>query len=301
MKEYDFSHCMLCPRSCGTDRQRGSLGFCKSGVLTKVSLASVHGFEEPSISGSRGSGTVFFSGCNMGCVFCQNHNISSGDVGLELSNEELSGLFLKQQQKKVHNLNLVSGGHFIPQLVKALKYAKKNGLTIPVVYNTNAYEKVESLALLEGLVDVYLPDLKYFDNSYSISFSATPNYFETAISAILEMVRQTGKNQFDKDGIMTKGTLVRHLVLPGLKEDSKKVLEWIAKNLGDDVYISLMSQYTPMYLSSQYPQLNRRLTSFEYQRVLEHFFHLGLKNGYMQKKTSANACYTPNFDLSGLE
>ena len=296
--EIDFKHCTLCPRNCGADRTQYE-GYCRAGVLPKAALANVHQWEEPSISGTKGSGTVFFSNCNLKCIFCQNYEISSQDYGKEISIERLADIFLGQQQKGVHNLNLVSAGHFLPQVKEALLLARKRGLTLPVVYNTNGYEKAESLRLLEGLIDIYLPDIKYYNSSYSAEYSNAPDYFPFAAASVKEMVRQVGPNHFDS-GIMTKGVIIRHLVLPGLREDSMKILDWIKNTFGNNVYVSLLNQYTPMYKALDHKKISRRLTTFEYQKVVDYFLEIGLQNGYVQKRASQSAAYTPLFDLSGI-
>lgn len=295
-----LKNCTICPRNCNIDRTKEQSGFCHAGNLPKVALASIHKWEEPCISGEKGSGTVFFSNCNLSCVFCQNYEISSQGFGKEITIERLSEIFLNQQKKNVHNINLVSPSHYLPQIREALLLAKSKGLSLPIVYNTNSYEKVESLRLLEGLIDIYIPDIKYYTHKYAVDFSCAPHYFEIATSAILEIYRQVEKNQFDENGIMTKGVLIRHLILPNCKEDSKKILDWIKENLGHSVYVSLMNQYVPMYHAKEIKQLSRRLTTFEYQKVVDYFLEIGLKNGYMQKKSSASSQYTPTFDLSDV-
>jgi len=261
---------------------------------------SRHDWEEPPISGSKGSGTVFFSHCNLGCVFCQNHDISQNGHGQEISVERLAEIFLEQQERGFHNVNLVSAVQFIPQTAKALEIAKKNGLSIPVVYNSNGYESIEGLKLLEGLVDVYLPDFKYWNDDLGMEYSNCPHYRETAAAAILEMKRQVGKDVLDKAGMMQKGIILRHLVLPGQYKDSMKILDWIRDNLDEETYVSLMSQYTPMHKAKEIKALSRKLTTFEYDKVVDHFFEIGLKNGFMQKRSSATSEYTPTFDLSGV-
>ncbi|MBO5329289.1 MAG: radical SAM protein, partial [Anaerotignum sp.] len=242
-----LSHCMVCPRTCGADRTNGKFGFCRAPYLPKVALVSQHNWEEPPISGTKGSGTVFFSHCNLGCVFCQNHDISQDGFGQEISIERLAEIFLEQQERGFHNVNLVSAVQFIPQVAKALKIAKENGLTIPVIYNSNGYESMEGLRMLEGLVDVYLPDFKYWDNALGLNYSNCPHYRETAAAAILEMRRQVGKDILDENGIMRKGIIIRHLVLPGQYKDSFQILDWIHEKLGEETFVSLMSQYTPMH------------------------------------------------------
>ena len=295
----DFTHCTLCPKVCGANRTIG-VGLCGGGLFPKVALATVHYGEEPPISGTKGSGAVFFSGCNMGCIFCQNHKISAEGFGKEISIFHLAEVFLSLQQKGVHNINLVSAGHFLPQVAQAIQVAKNKGLTLPIVYNTNGYEAVDSLKLLEGMIDIYLPDLKYVDNTLAQSYSQAPRYFETATAAIMEMKRQVGQNEYDPDGILQKGMIVRHLVLPGAKEDSKKVLDWLRQNLGADVTVSLLRQYTPLYRAKEIPALNRKITTYEYETVINYFFSIGLSKGFMQEKSAATDKEVPAFDLRGI-
>lgn len=296
-----LQNCMICPRNCGIDRTQTTDGYCHTGKNPKISLVSVHHWEEPCISGTKGSGTIFFTGCNLKCIFCQNYTISSENYGKEVSIEQLAEIYLKQQKKGVHNINLVTPSHFLPQIRQSLLLAKKNGLSIPIVYNTNAYEKVEYLKSLEGLIDIYLPDFKYFSSDLSKQFSGARDYFQIAANAILEMVRQTGVNQFDKQGLLKKGVIIRHLILPNCRKDSEKILDWIKNNLGNQVYVSLLNQYTPMYFAKERQTLNRRLTSFEYQKVADYFLKIGLENGYLQKKSSATETYIPIFDLTGID
>lgn len=295
-----LSQCHVCPRNCGIDRTAGKLGWCRAPYLPKVALVSRHDWEEPPISGTKGSGTVFFSHCNLGCVFCQNHEISQDGFGQEISIERLSEIFLEQQERGFHNVNLVSAVQFIPQVAAALRLAKKNGLTIPVVYNSNGYESLEGLRMLEGLVDVYLPDFKYWENALGMEYSHAPHYRETTAAAILEMRRQVGADVLDADGILQKGLILRHLVLPGQYKDSFLILDWVREHLGAETFVSLMSQYTPMHKAKAYKPLSRRLTTFEYDKVVDHFFEIGLKNGFMQKRSSASSEYTPTFDLAGV-
>ena len=296
---YNIKSCSLCPRMCNANRLKAK-GYCMGGDKARLALVSRHMWEEPSISGTKGSGTVFFSGCNMRCVFCQNHDISHAPYGIEVSDERLAEIFIEQQNRCVHNINLVSGGHYVPNIVNALNIANKNGLKIPVVYNSNGYETVNALKMLEGLIDVYIPDIKYYDSAAAVKYSSAPHYFETALAAVKEMYRQTGKNIFDGDGIMQKGVIIRHLVLPGLKNDSKRIIDVIKENFGNNVYVSVMSQYTPVFKAADFKEINRRITTYEYETVTEYFLDIGLKNGYMQKRTSATSDYTPNFDLSGI-
>lgn len=296
-----LQHCTVCPRNCGADRISGKVGFCGAGTLPKVALVSAHQWEEPPISGTRGSGTVFFSHCNLRCVFCQNHDISQENFGAEISIERLTEIFLEQQSRGLHNINLVSASHFIPQIAEALENAKAQGLSIPVVYNSNGYESLDGLRMLDGLVDVYLPDFKYWDDTLAVQYSKAPHYAETTAAAILEMRRQTKADIFDENGILRKGLILRHLVLPGHYKDSFRVLDWIRENLGKDAYVSLLNQYTPMYHATEFRNLSRRLTTFEYDKVTEYFLEIGLTNGFVQKRSAATSEYTPLFDLSGVK
>ena len=295
-----LSHCQVCPRNCGADRTAGQFGFCRAPYLPKVALVSRHDWEEPPISGTKGSGTVFFSHCNLGCVFCQNHDISQNGFGQEISIKRLAEIFLEQQTRGFHNVNLVSAAQFIPQVAKALKLAKEKGLSIPVVYNSNGYESITGLKMLEELVDIYLPDFKYWNDDLGMEYSRCPHYKKTAAAAILEMREQVGPDILDENGIMQKGIILRHLVLPGQYKDSMKILDWIKEDLGEDTFVSLMSQYTPMHQAKEIKTLSRKLTTFEYEKVVDHFFEIGLKNGFMQKRSSATSEYTPAFDLSGV-
>ncbi|OPX92155.1 MAG: Radical SAM superfamily protein [Pelotomaculum sp. PtaB.Bin013] len=292
--------CELCPRRCAADRLRGETGFCGAGAAATVALAAQHHGEEPCISGSRGSGTVFFSRCNLRCVYCQNHEISWGDTGRDLSATELVEVFLQRQTTGAHNLNLVSPTPYIPVIATALRQAKKQGLTIPVVYNSNAYENVAALRLLEGLVDIYLPDLKYFMEEAASRYSGVKNYFAVAAAAVLEMHRQVGNLTFNKEGLAVRGLLIRHLVLPGQRDAACRILEWIHSNLPAETFVSIMSQYVPLWQAHRHPEINRRLSPVEYQAVLDYFDKTGLLNGYMQDLAAATEEYVPRFDLSGL-
>lgn len=295
--------CFLCPRKCGADRNI-ERGFCGAGSGVLVAKAMLHHWEEPCISGDpqgeRGSGAVFFSGCPLQCCFCQNYTISVVPFGKELSVEELSNLFLKLQNQGAYNLNLVSPTPYIPQVAAALK-AIRPFLSIPVVYNSSGYERVESLQMLKGLVDIYLPDLKYFDPARSARYAEAENYFEVASLAIKEMFRQVGSAEFSQDGMMKSGMIIRHLVLPHGSADSIALLDWIATELPtDQLLISVMSQYTPMHRAREYPEISHRLTSLEYKKVLDRLYTLGITRGYTQQRTAAKEEYTPEFNLSGL-
>ena len=287
--------CTICPRHCGIGHETGQ-GFCRTGKNSIVSKACVHMWEEPPISGTNGSGAVFFAGCNLRCVFCQNHEISRNGPGEEVSPARLADIFFELAQKGVHNVNLVTPAHVLPAAAEAIEQAQNRGFSLPVVYNTNAYETVETLRRMDGLVDVYLPDLKYWDDEAAQRYSSAPDYFAVATQAILEMARQVGPAVFDKQGLIQRGLMIRHLVLPGLRRDSFKILDWIAENV-PDAYVSLMAQYFPTHRAHEYPELNRRLTTFEYQSVVDYFVHLGLKNGFIQDVASASSAYVPNWEI----
>ena len=280
---------------CGADRERGERGVCSQGSDIRISRAALHRYEEPPISGSRGSGTVFFSGCTLRCVFCQNKDISRGvDVGRAVTPSELADIFFKLEAEGAHNINLVTPTHFLDGIEKALKEAKPH-LSIPVVYNTSGYERVESLCRLEGLVDIYLPDFKYASGELAAKYSSAPDYAEVASGAICEMFRQTGAYKYGEDGLLKKGLVVRHLVLPSSRLDSMRVLDILATLVPtNDVLLSLMSQYTPEFYEGDLTALSRRVTSFEYNSVLEHAQSLGF-DGFMQSRASASAVYTPDF------
>ena len=292
-------NCTLCPRKCGVDRTLKN-GFCGGGKLPKIARASLHFWEEPVISGDEGSGTVFFSGCPLKCVFCQNHQISSGNFGQEVSIQRLSEIFLELQEQGANNINLVTASQYVPQIVEALDLVKEK-LKIPVIYNSSGYETVETLRLLVDYVDIYLPDLKYMDNFLAQKYSSVDNYVDIALKSIMEMYRQVGKVEYDERGMLKKGVIVRHLVLPNHIENSIAVLEWISKNLPlDDILVSVMSQYTPFYRSCDFPEINRRLTKKEYNRVLDALYEFGIENGFCQELSSAKEEYTPSFNLQGV-
>lgn len=296
--DYDLTECRLCPRNCGADRTTG-IGFCGGGVMARVAKAYLHMWEEPCISGKNGSGTVFFSGCSLKCIFCQNYKISAENFGREVTSQRLGEIFLEQQDRGAHNINLVSPTHYVPQIINALD-SVKDRLRIPVVYNSGGYEKTETLKMLDGYVDIYLPDFKYYDNSIAEKYSAAPDYFEMVTSAIDEMFRQVGKYNIGEDGLMRKGMIIRHLTLPTHRFDSVNVLEEIKRRYGtENVLLSLMSQYTPFYESSRYKELTRRISTFEYSFVADKAAELGF-DGFMQEKSSAKEEYTPDFDLSGV-
>ena len=293
--------CELCPRKCKVDRSKDT-GYCQMGEKITAARAALHYWEEPCISGDKGSGTVFFSGCVMRCVFCQNSKISRDKYGKEITEERLSEIFLELQSLGALNINLVNPTHFVTQIIKALENAKKNGLNIPIVYNSGGYERVETLKLLDGLIDVYLPDVKYFSDELAVRLSKANGYFDIAMNAVEEMVRQTGRPVFDENKIILRGTIVRHLVLPNCYKDSIEVIKRVGERFGDKILFSLMSQYTPfgeVKISPDYEKLNRRITTFEYKKALDAVIESNLR-GFMQEKSSAKEEYTPSFDLKGL-
>ncbi|HHV73915.1 MAG TPA: radical SAM protein [Thermoanaerobacterium sp.] len=291
--------CNICPRNCNVDRST-KVGFCGISSEIHVAKAYLHEWEEPCISGSRGSGTVFFTGCNLRCVFCQNYKISQENFGVSVSPEKLSDIFMNLEKTGAHNINLVTPTIFVPKIKEAIIIARNNGLSIPIVYNSNAYESVESLRSLEGLIDIYLPDLKYYSNEVAVKYSNAPHYFEYATKAILEMYRQVGDPVFDSDGIMKRGIIIRHLILPGKLDETKMILKWIKDNLSNEVYVSLMGQYTPFYNANKYQELNRRISKKEYEEAIEYFFEIGLENGFVQDDESASENFIPDFDLEGI-
>ena len=288
--------CTICPHNCGINRLDNQIGRCKSRDTVKVALYSTNNFEEPCISGKKGSGTVFFSNCNMNCVFCQNYEISQQGKGKEISIEELADIFIKQQEKDVENINLVTPTSYVPQIIEAIKIARSHGLRLPIVYNTNGYEKVETLKMLEGYVDIYLPDFKYSDNDLGKRLSKVDNYFEIVTDALKEMYRQTGKAVFNEEGIMQRGMIIRHLVLPNHILNSRRVLKWINENM-HDVYVSVMAQYFPTYKAKEIDDINRKLTKEEYEQIENYLYRLDLENGYIQELGEHEEEYVPNWEM----
>lgn len=295
-----FDRCTLCPRECGVNRNAGQRGYCRTGAELLVARAALHMWEEPCLSGSRGSGTVFFAGCAMGCVFCQNHDIARGERGKTISVERLSAIFLELQEKGAHNINLVTPSHYVPPIVLALQLAKSQGLAIPVVFNSSGYEKKETLALLEGLVDIYLPDFKYWDPAIARRYSQAPDYAEVAKGALTEMFRQTGLPQYNDEGMLLRGTIVRHLSLPGSLGDSKDILEYLKDTYGEKITISIMNQYTPMPAMANFPEINRKVTREEYEELVGYARLLGLKNAFIQEEGTQSDSFIPPFDLEGV-
>ncbi len=293
MKE--LNSCTICPHNCKINRNNGQIGRCRIGDKVKIALASVHNYEEPCISGKNGSGTIFFSNCNLSCIYCQNYKISQLGKGYELSVEELANIMLKQQEKGVNNINLVTPTMYVYQIIEAIKIARKRGLKIPIIYNTNGYENVKTIQDLNGYVDIYLPDLKYYSNEISKKYSKIDNYFKYATEAIKEMYKQVGSPIFDENGIIKKGLIIRHLVLPNHLQNSKHILKWIKENMPEDTYVSVMAQYFPTYKAKEDNLINRKLNKKEYREIEEFLYTLNLENGYMQELGEHEEEYVPNF------
>ena len=293
MKE--LNSCTICPHNCKINRNNGQIGRCRSGDKVKIALASVHNYEEPCISGKNGSGTIFFSNCNLSCIYCQNYKISQLGKGYELSVEELANIMLKQQEKGVNNINLVTPTMYVYQIIEAIKIARKRGLKIPIIYNTNGYENVKTIQDLNGYVDIYLPDLKYYSNEISKKYSKIDNYFKYATEAIKEMYKQVGSPIFDENGIIKKGLIIRHLVLPNHLQNSKHILKWIKENMPEDTYVSVMAQYFPTYKAKEDNLINRKLNKKEYREIEQFLYTLNLENGYMQELGEHEEEYVPNF------
>lgn len=292
-----LEQCILCPHNCKVNREKGEIGRCKCNDKIKIALASLHKFEEPCISGKNGSGTVFFSNCNLNCMFCQNYEISHMGKGKYISIEELAEIFLEHQKNGAHNINLVTPTMYVIQIIEAIKIAKKRGLNIPIIYNSSSYENVETIQLLNNYIDVYLPDFKYYSNNLSKKYSNVNNYFENASKAILEMYKQVGNPVFDENGMIIKGVIIRHLILPNYIQNTKNILKWIKENLPDDVYISVMSQYYPEYKAVNDDKINRKITKREYKSIEEYIYLMDFKNGYLQEyiEDEDEKQYVPKF------
>ena len=318
-KQYDmfekvYEECRLCPRECGVNRKEGQTGFCQMDGTLRVARAALHMWEEPCISGKRGSGAVFFSGCNLRCVYCQNFDIAAGTRGKEISRERLSEIFLELQAQGAANINLVTPDHDLPDIVWALFKAKEQGLCIPVVYNGSGYEKADVIAALEGLVDIFLTDFKYMDGELAGRLSYAGDYPEVAKRALEQMVKITGEPLFNEEGMMQKGVIVRHLLLPGHKKNAKAVLQDLWETYGDKIYVSLMNQYTPMVqltshsgnqkeleeAARQEPQLMRKVTAREYEQVVDYALQLGITNAFIQEGDVAKESFIPDFDTTGV-
>jgi putative pyruvate formate lyase activating enzyme len=295
-----LEHCLLCPRGCGVNRLEGARGVCGAGELVRIALVSKHLWEEPCLTGKNGAGTVFFSHCSLRCVFCQNAAISSEGQGIEVTPERLADIFLEQQQSGAATLDLVTPTHYAPQIAAALAAARKKGFCLPVVWNSSGYETVELVAALAEMVDVFLPDLKYYDAETAGRYSQAPDYFSAAAAAITAMAEQTGMPEVGAGGVLQRGVLVRHLILPGRRHESMRLLDWLWEQFGDRVWLSLMNQYTPLYRAAEFPEINRPLTTFEYQSVIEHALDIGITHCYVQEGKTASAKFVPAFDGRGV-
>lgn len=328
MRKYTGSEayvkCCLCPRQCHVNRMQGEKGFCRETAQIRAARAALHFWEEPCISGKSGSGAVFFTGCSMRCVYCQNYLISGSMAGKTISEERLSEIFLELQDKGANNINLVTAGHFIPGVIHALYQAKNQGLSIPVVYNTSGYESIHTIRALNGLVDIYLPDFKYADADLASRYSAAEDYTQIASQALKEMVSQTGKPVFyikedpehdslsaeeynaccdqlpEHEILMKKGTVVRHLLLPGCVQNSKKIIRYLYETYHNDIYISIMNQFTPVRYVEKYPVLNRKVTHREYEKVIDYAISLGVENAFIQDGITAEESFIPDFSFEGL-
>ena len=290
--------CMLCPRKCGVDRSINK-GYCGERDIIKAARASLHMWEEPCISGDEGSGTVFFSGCSLKCVYCQNKSISIGKVGKEISAERLSDIFLELQQKKANNINLVTGDHFIPQIVDAIKLAKSKGLSIPIVFNTSSYVTSEALEMLKGYVDIYLADFKYISEETAKKYSDAPDYPKIAKIAIEQMVEQIGVPVYDRRGMMEKGVIVRHMILPGYVLEAQEIIKYIFKKFDNKVILSIMNQYTPIDMEA-FPEINRKVTEEEYNEVIDYAVSIGVEEAFVQEEGTQSESFIPEFDISGI-
>lgn len=294
-----YENCKLCPRNCGVNR-KNNIGFCGQSDKLYAARAALHMWEEPCISGEQGSGTVFFTGCNLRCVYCQNRQIAVGGTGFEITAKRLSEIFLKQQENGAHNINLVTPTHYVPHIIEALDMVRGKSLTIPVLYNCGGYESVETLKLLRGYVDIYMPDFKYMDKTIAKKYSNAEDYPEMAKLAIEEMVLQSGGCVFDENGIMKKGVIVRHLVLPSYVQNSMQVIKYLHQTYGQKIYMSIMNQYTPMPYVSKYPEINRTVTEAEYDEVINYAVQIGVENAFVQEGTAARESFIPLFDGEGI-
>ena len=300
-----YTKCKLCPRGCQVNREAEQTGVCRVSSKLKVARAALHFWEETCISGTKGSGAVFFSGCSMHCVFCQNQEIANGTNGKEISRERLRDIFLELQAQGANNINLVTPGHYVPHIVWAVEQARNQGLCIPIVYNTSSYENVDTLKQLEGIVDVYLPDFKYWDSQTAQKYSKAPDYPEVARAAIAEMVRQQPVTEFIYDeqqdvDLIQKGVIVRQLLLPGQLKDAKRIVKYLHETYGNQIYLSLMSQYTPLAHVENYPELNRKVDRRTYERYVDYAIALGVEQGFIQEEDVAEESFIPCFDGEGV-
>ena len=300
-----YTKCVLCPRGCQVNREADQMGVCRVSSKLKVARAALHFWEETCISGTNGSGAVFFSGCSMHCVFCQNREIANGTAGKEIERERLRDIFLELQDQEANNINLVTPGHYVPHLVWAVEQARNQGLSIPIVYNTSSYEKVDTLKQLEGIVDVYLPDFKYWEPQTAQKYSNAPDYPKVARAAIEEMVRQqpTAEFVYDREqdvDLIQKGVIVRQLLLPGQLRDAKRIVKYLYETYGNKIILSLMSQYTPLAHVEKYPELNRKVDRRTYERYVDYAIEIGVEKGFIQEEDVAEESFIPRFDGEGV-
>ena len=294
-----YQNCTLCPRQCGVNRSIKK-GYCKTTDKLLVTRAALHIWEEPCISGENGSGTVFFGGCNLGCIYCQNNKIRDGKTGKEITVQRLAEIFFELKEKGANNINLVTPTHFVPHIIKALDIAKSQNLNLPIVYNTSGFEKPETLKMFEGYVDIYLPDFKYYNQESAKEYSNAPDYVEYVKPAIAEMLRQVGTPQFDEKGIMQKGVIVRHLLLPHHLEESKQIIKYLYDTYKDDIFISIMNQYTPMPQVADHSILKNKVTQKEYDDLVDYAVDIGVENGFIQEGETAKESFIPSFDNTGV-
>lgn len=294
-----LNECKLCPRNCLVNRNKGEVGYCKAGCEIVIAKYYLHQWEEPCITGKNGSGTIFFSYCNLRCLFCQNYKISNLNYGVNISINKFSDICLELQDRGATNINLVTPTHFVPLIIDGIRLAKKKGLKIPIVYNSSGYENVDTIKLLDSIIDIYLPDFKYYSDEYSIKYSKCPNYFKYASAAIDEMVRQKGECKFDSDGNMISGVIVRHLLLPGMEDDSKKIIKYLYDSYGDKIYFSIMNQYTPVR-KCKYEELNNKVRDDIYDMVIDYAWDIGIRNAFIQEGCSQSESFIPDFDINKL-
>jgi len=295
-----YKKCNLCQRKCNINRYEKK-GVCGANNVLKIARAALHYWEEPCISGENGSGTIFFSNCNLKCIFCQNKKISTYGYGKKITIEKLANICLELQNQGANNINLVTPTHYVPSIIKGIKKAKKKGLNIPIIYNTSSYETIQTLDLLENIIDVYLPDLKYYDDQLAIEYSNIKNYFNTATKNIEKMYKQVGKNKFDSNGLIQKGLIVRVLLLPGHLNDAKKIIKYLYDKYKDNIYISIMNQYTPIGKVEKYINLNRKVTEEEYDELVDYACDLGIKNAFIQEEETQSESFIPEFNLQGIK
>lgn len=301
MKDYfDLSKCILCPRECKKNRTKGETGLCGATDKIKAARASLHLWEEPCISGEKGSGTVFFTGCNLSCVFCQNKEISHKNMGAQIDETRLCEIFFELKSQGAHNINLVTAAHYLPQVLEAIKMAKDKGIDIPFVYNSSGYERPEVLKYAEGLIDIYLPDFKYIESERAMKYSGAKDYPEVVKAAIAEMVRQQPECVFDNEGVMRQGVIVRHLMLPEGLNESKKIIKYLYEIYGNKIFISIMSQYTPTGNTDNFPELKKRVSQADYDKLVDYAIELGVENAYIQEGEAASESFIPDFSGQGI-